>query len=124
MTPAKNDLPRRRPVWEALSTLFLDTDTSLDRQERARALGRSEYSLDELEEILLGEVYPACAANLRSVAGEWAAFDSEWLEQRILSRPPSRLHRFTPGRLLFAAEWHRTKAAVRSLRALTPAQNI
>lgn len=122
--PPKDDLQRRRPVWEALSTLFLDTDTSLDRQRRAQVLAASEYSLGELEEILLTEVYPACAINLRSPAGEWAGFDSEWLEERILSRPPSRIHRFTPGRLLFSREWRRTKAEIRSYRASIPPQVI
>ncbi|MGH7937882.1 MAG: DUF7079 family protein, partial [Chthoniobacterales bacterium] len=72
MPPAGDDLKHRRPVWEALSTLFLDTDTSLDRQWRARILADSTYSLDELEEILLAEVHPACSGNLRSIAGEWA----------------------------------------------------
>jgi hypothetical protein len=32
------DLEQRRPVWEALSTLFLDTDVSLLRNERASSL--------------------------------------------------------------------------------------
>ena len=104
MEAAKNDLQRRRPVWGALSTLFLDTDTSLDRQRRAQVLAASEYSLKELEEILITEVYPACGPNLLSVAGEWAGFDTAWLEERILSRRPSRLHRFSLGRLLFARE--------------------
>lgn len=117
LLPAIDDLERRRPVWEALSTLFLDTDASLDRRWRAQVLADSRYSLDELEEILLSEVYSACSGNLRSIAGEWAGFDPEWLEDRILSRRPARIHRFTPGKLLFTAEWRHTKAEIRSLRA-------
>jgi hypothetical protein len=35
---------------------------------------------------LLAEVHPACVANLHSPAGEWAGFDADWLEQRILGR--------------------------------------
>ena len=48
--------------------------------------GRSTaaYSLEELDAILAEEVYPACAFNLRSVAGEWAGFDADWLEGLIL----------------------------------------
>lgn len=109
-------LEHRRPVWEALSTLFIDTDPSLDRRWRAQVLASSAYSLQELEEILLAEIYPACGRNLRSIAGVWTGFDQEWLEARILRRRPSRIHRFSLGRLLFVAERRRTKAEICSLR--------
>jgi hypothetical protein len=108
-----DDLECRRPVWDALSTLFLDTDTSLTRPRRAQVLAASEYSLDELEDILLGEVYPACGTNLLSIAGEWAGFDPQWLEERILPRRRSRLRRLSFGRCLFADEWRHTKTEVR-----------
>lgn len=78
-----DDLPRRRPVWLALSDLFLDTDVTLLQAANARLLAASPYSLEELDTILREEVYPACAFNLREVAGEWAGFDADWLERRI-----------------------------------------
>jgi len=70
--PAAEDLTARQPVWEALSDMFLDTDTSLSRQWRADQLARSPYSIEQLEFILINEVYPICKYNLLSVAGEWA----------------------------------------------------
>ncbi len=79
------DIAERRRVWLALSDMFLDTDTALSRAWRVSELARSPYSLAELEDILVHEVYPVCSANLRSVAGEWAGFDADWLEQRILA---------------------------------------
>jgi hypothetical protein len=57
MKNAEEDLDARRPVWEAFSTLFLDTDTSLHREYRSRLLARSPYSLPELEQILRDEVF-------------------------------------------------------------------
>ena len=91
LRPAGSDLARRRPVWLALSDLFLDTDVNLFREANARTLAASPYSLGELDTILREEVYPACSFNLREVTGEWAGFDADWLERRILrGGPPPR----------------------------------
>ncbi|WP_456299285.1 DUF7079 family protein [Methylocaldum marinum] len=75
MPPAEDDLDHRRPVWDALSSLFLDTDTSLSREWRVKLLASSPYSVEQLEHILVDEVYPICRWNLFSIAGEWAGFD-------------------------------------------------
>lgn len=116
------DLTSRRPVWLALSEMFLDTDTSLSRDWRARELAASRFSLEELEAILVDEVYPVCRANLLSIAGEWAGFDQSWLEQRItrrLSSPFRFLHAINLGRLTVHAsgEWRETKRAVTRIRS-------
>lgn len=109
-------------MWEALSELFLDTDVSLSRQWRADQLVRSRYSVEQLEWILVDEVYPVCKYNLLSIAGEWAGFDPAWLERRILRRlrsPWRRLHALNLGRLTvrLSGEWRATKAAVAEQRA-------
>lgn len=114
MKPAAEDLEHRRPVWEALSSLFLDTDTSLLRSWRVGILAASPYSIEELQEILVDEVYPVCRSNLFSIAGEWAGFDPEWLENRILRRLRSPFHRwrrFSLGRITvhLSLEWSATK---------------
>ena len=113
---AIDDLENRRPVWDALSTLFLDTDTSLWRSYRVRVLSESIYSLDAIEQILFDEVYPVCASNSLSIAGEWAGFDSEWLETQILKPRWRWPRRLGLSRLLFSGEWRRTKAEISSLR--------
>lgn len=115
--PAAEDLENRRPVWDALSSLFLDTDTSLSREWRAKLLSASPYSLEQLQYILVDEVYPICRWNLLSVAGEWAGFDLAWLEGKILRRlrsPLRFLHRANPGRVtvLLSEEWGATKNCV------------
>src|SRR5262245_29072371 len=90
MKPAAEDLENRRRAWEALSDLYLDTDTSRSRSWRAQTLAASPYSLEELDQILIDEIDPACRTNSLSTAGEWAGFDMEWLENRILQQSGSR----------------------------------
>src|SRR5271165_4582415 len=97
--PAAFDLLNRRAVWLALSALYLDTEqTPAMCEAGANALAQSPYTLDDLRTILAEEVHPACAANLMSPAGEWAGFDEDWLERRILARHRAILR--WPARLL------------------------
>jgi hypothetical protein len=57
------DIESRRPVWAALSELFLDTNLdSADLNRIAKTLAISRYSLGELDQILLWEVFPRAAA--------------------------------------------------------------
>jgi hypothetical protein len=119
--PAAEDLENRRPVWDALSSLFLDTDTSLLREWRAKLLSASPYSLEQLHYILVDEVYPICRWNLLSIAGEWAGFDLAWLEGKILRRlrsPLRFLHRANLGRVtvLLSGEWEATKNCAAVMR--------
>ncbi len=86
MKPAAEDLAQRRPVWLALSELFLDTDVEALLPSLAQGLAGSAYSEAELERILRKEVQPLLQWNLLSVAGVWEGFDPEWLEQSILAR--------------------------------------
>src|SRR5216684_1908558 len=87
MKPAIEDVSNRRPVWEALSKLFLDDELQPSDFERiAQILTESPYLLEEIEDILYGEVYPVCIWNLLSVAGEWGMFDGDRLQAAILRR--------------------------------------
>lgn len=119
LLPAEHDLAARRPVWGVLSELFLDTDVTRLRQHRVQVLAGSAYSLEAIERILVEEVYPVCAPNLWSVAGEWAGFDEAWLEARILACSRSRwrcLLRPARWRVLRTDEWRITRAAVLARR--------
>lgn len=121
MTLSEKEIVERRPVWDALSTLFLDTDTSLLHEYRVSLLLDSPYSLEEIEEILIHEVYPVCRWNLIQIAGEWAGFDLDWLEKRICRRKetvPRYLKKFNLGRLTirFSMEWRKTKKALEDAR--------
>jgi hypothetical protein len=121
MKPATLDIEARRPVWEALSTMFLDTDVSLLLEYRATKLAESPYTLEDMEQILRDEVYPVCSWNLFSIAGEWAGFDPGWLEKTILRRLGRRFRlRFGFGPRLFvrSGEWKGTMAAVQAKRSI------
>jgi hypothetical protein len=87
----EQDLKARRPVWSALSDLFLDTDTTLLEPQIVRTLAASPYSEVELERIFIAEVHPVCWANI--FWWEWAGFDPEWLEAQITS-PRTRFANF------------------------------
>jgi hypothetical protein len=85
------ELERRRPVWTALAELWLDTELDdADRDSLAAALARSEFDELELRAIHDGEVAPAVAANLDSVAGEWSGFDPDWLAERCAAAAEER----------------------------------
>lgn len=121
MTPS--DLEHRRPVWLAISELFLDTNLdSADLTRIAKTLAQSPYSLEELDDILLWEVYPACWTNTYAIAGEWAGFDPEWLEARIKRRPwlLTAMWTATVGRLARSSSlsWRRIKRRVNHERSV------
>ena len=94
--------------------MFLDTDTSLTRSWRVDNLSSSPYTIEEIEGILIDEIYPVCRSNLFSIAGEWAGFDTDWLEKRVIKRlrsPFRRLHSLNLGRLTvpMSSEWRATR---------------
>ena len=78
------EINNRKIIWHAMSDLFLDTDVNLSYENIVIKCASSIYFIDELYEILISEVAPACSFNLYDIAGEWAGFDEEWLEQRIV----------------------------------------
>jgi hypothetical protein len=111
---APKELERRRPVWDALSEFFLDTELDGDDYRRIRdILLGSGYPLEEIRRIFCDEVAPVVGWNLFSVAGEWACFDREWLEQRILNRrvdPPRKTLRGVYRRLAFLTIWQQVRS--------------
>jgi hypothetical protein len=85
-----------------VSDLFVDTTLTRDDLRRiAIQLANSPYSISELERIFIWEVTPACAPSQFAIAGEWPAFDPQWLESKILSGPsaPMWMLSFLFGRL-------------------------
>lgn len=116
------ELPRRRPVWEALSDLFLDTevdDRSIDWI--AKVLVASGYSDAELEGILWNEVCPALYENLLSPAGVWEGFKVEFVEKRIVELRTGRwtsLAAYYLGGRMVEADWKRVQASIATRRAL------
>ncbi len=67
------DLDVRRPLWQAMSELFLDTETRWAVPLVALAGAKSGLPLEGLDEVFWCEVFPLAVANLHQVVGEWAA---------------------------------------------------
>ena len=107
------DLERRRPVWDVMSDVFLDTETRWEMPRIALALARSGYSAAELEAIWEHEIVPECAWNLLQVAGEWALFvvDEDRLTERAEGKR-SLLDRMmgVASPLVLGSQWRAIKA--------------
>jgi len=113
------DLARRRPVWVALSGLFLDTEVRPDVPLIARGCAESGYDDETLERIFWVEVFPEAIGNLLQVAGEWAALaldEAALIRRADVGRMPRR-RRFLSGWMV-APEWRGTCAVTQWLRPL------
>jgi hypothetical protein len=108
-------IENRRPVWVALSELWLDTELSAgDLKGIARVMVDSGLSIEELRQVYLIEVAPVVAPNLLTVTGAWSGFDEEWLCSQIIRnlRDRPRRTRFwswfplTRKTMLYATEEH------------------
>src|SRR3954447_14108020 len=87
----RGEIERRKPVWIALSDLWLDTElTEVDLRRIAEVMRRSGYEVEELRQIYHFEVAPVVFPNLLSVAGEWAGFEEEWLVNEVTKQARSR----------------------------------
>jgi hypothetical protein len=76
----QTEYERRKPLWTALSELWLDTELDHTVVEHiARVAAQSDYSLATLNEIYLYEVAPVVYTNLLVPAGIWESFNKEWL---------------------------------------------
>ena len=80
----QEELLRRRPVWDAMSDLFLDTETRWSVPHVARRCAESGYDEEALERIFWAEVFPEAISNLLNVAGEWGMLKLD--EQALINR--------------------------------------
>jgi hypothetical protein len=111
----EQQIQKRRPLWVALSELWLDTELSGEELERiARIMADSDLNIEQLRRVYLVEVAPVVSSNLVAIAGEWSGFDEQWLCSQIVSnlRDRPRRTRFwswfplTRGPMLYATERH------------------
>lgn len=79
-------LATRKPVWLAMSHLFLPSEYKDDLETIAKTLAASPYSLPELEAILRYEVTPVLKADLSIFAGLGDAYDKDVLEIQMTRR--------------------------------------
>lgn len=117
----EEELAARRPVWDALSELFLDTEVRVSVPWVATACARSPYGLEVLDGIFWREVFPLAIDNLLQVAGEWAglALDEGALVRRAEGAAGPSPRRFLSGWMV-EAEWRAVQALVARLREEPP----
>lgn len=81
------NIDERKPIWLALSQLYLDTELQgFDFQNIANIINQSPYNLEQVKKIDHLEVFPILYANLIVTAGVWDEFDSDWLIKTIVKR--------------------------------------
>lgn len=116
MLAPESDLADRRPVWDALQMLFMDTPPELEMGWIAREAAASKYSLAELESIFFDEVFPACRGNLMQVIPEWAGFDLDGLSVEILKKQRHGKRRLLLLRKESEWLWSQLKPLIQALR--------
>ncbi len=91
------DIGKRKAIWLALSEFYLDIELTEEDFERiAKILKQTDYTLSEIKEIDLYEVFPLLQLNLLSPAGAWAGFDENWLIpscERLLKKRQNWYHK-------------------------------
>ena len=95
MNQTETDIANKKPIWEALSKFYLDTQLQdEDFAEICRAFHKAPYNLEEIMDIDRYEVFPVLQMNLFSVAGEWKGFDRDWLFSKCQMTYKKRTNRF------------------------------
>ena len=113
----EQEIAIRRPVWIAMSDLFLDTDVRLWYSKVARILAESPFTSEQLEAIFMGEVAPVAEVNLLSPSGEGKGFDEHWLVTRITARLGQKLR--LPS-FIARSRWQSILPLVEGLRKTEP----
>ncbi len=119
MTP--DDIAIRRPLWVAMSDLFLDTDVRLSYCYIARTLAPAPFTVEQLGVIFHKEVSPIAAPNLRVMGGEWGGFEEDWLVSAITARLDGALRMPSFGSVA-RDDWQAVVVLITRLRSLEPAQ--
>ena len=120
MSFSSDTLKTRKPLWIALSDLFLDTELKeYNHAHIATAMYESGYSFAEIEDILMLEIFPVCIPNMHSVAGEWAGFHEDWVIKMIIkSKRPNRYRQWVNRRSFWMIkdDWEKVVTAYRRLK--------
>jgi len=114
-----DELARRRPLWSAMSELFLDTEVRWAVPGIARKCVESGHDDEALERIFWAEVFPKAIGNLTQVAGEWTGLnlDEAALIKRANSGSIPWLTRRAHGGLV-QREWLAVREVAGWLRAI------
>ena len=123
----EQQIQARMPLWEVLSSLWLDTEvTDGDLEWIARVMADSGLTIEELWRVYSYEVAPVVYKNRYSYVGQWSGFSPDWLRTEIVRNLRDRPRRtrfwtlFPITRCLMLSqtddEWKKLVAIVRRLR--------
>ena len=76
----------KREIWCTLSDLFLDTDISISLERISDVCAKSDFSIDEITDMLYSEVAPVCMPNLLTVTEKM-----DWFRRRAVSEKNHQL---------------------------------
>ncbi len=117
MALTDDELARRRPLWAAMSDLFLDTETRWAVPSVACRCAESGLDAATLDRVFWWEVFPLAIPNLLSIAGEWAVLE---LPERLLAKRAEAASRSTVLELasghLVSSSWTAVGAVTARLR--------
>jgi hypothetical protein len=123
--PPPEDLEHRRPVWETMSDLFLDTEVRWKVPFVARICADSGYDDATLERIFWIEVFPEALPNMLSIFGEWLGLVLE--EAALISRAKTGrmpwLRRYLFGDMV-ESEWRGALEVTQWLRPLDESRRM
>lgn len=113
----QDELAQRRPVWDAMSDLFLDTEVRWNVPWVALKCAESGLDDEALERVFWVEVFPEAIPNLLQVAGEWGVLSlpEAALVKRANSGSVPWLTRRASGWMV-EKEWLAARALARWLR--------
>ncbi|MFK7811757.1 MAG: hypothetical protein AB8B59_04630 [Maribacter sp.] len=81
------DIEKRKPIWIALSSFYLDNQLQdYEFENFAKKIKESPYSLEEVKQIDKEEVFPVLYSNLLYLVGVWSGFEEEWLLKEIIKK--------------------------------------
>ena len=119
LTP--EELETRKPIWDAMQMVWMDTDIETEIEKIVTVCAKSDFALSELEAIYWDEVSPIVKSNmLVPVAPEWAGYDIDWLSGKIIDR----LNNQKPSKRRWLSNysernWRKIEAAVLEARGLS-----
>jgi len=89
------DLSKRKQIWIALSTFYLDIELQEFQYHHIATVCRKlHFSYKEVQEIDRTEVFPTLYKNLLAITGVWDAFDEEWLIEHCTKNYQKKSARF------------------------------
>jgi hypothetical protein len=81
----EEEIEQRKPLWEAFSEVWLDTELqNYDFENIVDLMLDSKLSIETLNIIFESEVAPVVYKNLFSAVGVWDGFDKVWLFEKII----------------------------------------